>query len=58
MGGRGGPSPPPNSIAAEWPSGRSRIRREDSDANYGLHQMERDMHAPTMESGAHPSFSA
>lgn len=48
-----------NAIAAEWPSGQSRIRRESG--GWGLHQLERDLLAPTMESrdgDKHPSFNA
>lgn len=37
-------------IAAEWPSWQSRIRRDNTAAAYTLHQLERDMNAPTMES--------
>ncbi|PNH10436.1 hypothetical protein TSOC_002842 [Tetrabaena socialis] len=37
-------------IAAEWPSWQSRIRRDNNAAPYTLHQLERDMHAPTMDS--------
>ncbi|KAG2490704.1 hypothetical protein HYH03_010865 [Edaphochlamys debaryana] len=37
-------------IAAEWPSWQSRIRRDNNAAPYTLHQLERDMGAPTMDS--------
>ncbi|GFR52778.1 hypothetical protein Agub_g15383 [Astrephomene gubernaculifera] len=37
-------------IAAEWPSWQSRIRRDNNAAPYTLHQLERDMYAPTMDS--------
>lgn len=37
-------------IAAEWPSWQSRIRRDNNAAPYTLHQLERDMSAPTMDS--------
>lgn len=37
-------------IAAEWPSWQSRIRRDNTAAAYTLHQLERDMNAPTMDS--------